>query len=573
MLLVELTNDFKKRGNLVPVEELKNKDFSKDQWFRSVYLFDNNIIKHMETTGSVARYDGIVYPEFIPIDIDNHPKVLTVDILRSILLDLSDLGIDLESDIHIYFSGRGFHVILPVQLFGFQPSAELPTIVKATMINLFGNNIDTAIYDKLRLFRLPNSINKKTGLYKIPITIQEAFNRKIEYFKELAKEPRNMELPDLSEVEPKLKKRVIHPKLKIQNGFSVHTYKFHCIHSMLAEKPEPGYRHNYLLRLASHFKREGYAPHLTRTILKDWVGKDFPEIELYKIVEDIYKAEYNYSCQDPILKSRCSKDCIFYKASTIINANEMAKELYEHLSEEHKPFSLSSFGINFDIYPGELVTFLGRPGSGKSTFVQNLISNNKEPVLYGSFEMSAQQVYRRQLQIEFGIEKGEAIRKVRQDPTFGTQELSHLWITTRSFYVNDLGRIIESIPVNPRIVIIDHILLMQSRKSSEYETIKEITGGLKQFALKYNKIVLAISQVSREEAKKSGLQMSSGKGNSSIEQDSDKIIAIDRSPYSDVMRVHSEKDREGQSFDRILKFDRKTLKIKPEEKKYGSRNN
>ena len=36
--------------------------------------------------------------------------------------------------------------------------------------------IDTAIYDRKRLLRIPNTINSKTGLYKVPITIQNLYD-------------------------------------------------------------------------------------------------------------------------------------------------------------------------------------------------------------------------------------------------------------------------------------------------------------------------------------------------------------------------------------------------------------
>ena len=77
--------------------------------------------------------------------------------------------------IRIYFSGsKGFHLIVPFNVFGIQPCKDLNMKYKKIALeantHTLNQTIDTRIYDKKRLIRAPHSINGKTGLYKVPLT-------------------------------------------------------------------------------------------------------------------------------------------------------------------------------------------------------------------------------------------------------------------------------------------------------------------------------------------------------------------------------------------------------------------
>jgi len=95
--------------------------------------------------------------------------------------------------VRIYFSGaKGFHIEISAALFGFEPSSELHRVFKAIAEKITPDDviIDTSIYDKMRLWRLPNTINSKSGLYKIPLLPKEVLDLSIDEIKELAREPR-----------------------------------------------------------------------------------------------------------------------------------------------------------------------------------------------------------------------------------------------------------------------------------------------------------------------------------------------------------------------------------------------
>jgi hypothetical protein len=93
-----------------------------------------------------------------------------------------------DKDIDIYFSGsKGFHILISHNIFGFEPSKDINKQYKKVAVELktytVHKSIDTKIYDNKRLFRVPNTINQKTGLYKVPISYDKI--KSINSFEEL----------------------------------------------------------------------------------------------------------------------------------------------------------------------------------------------------------------------------------------------------------------------------------------------------------------------------------------------------------------------------------------------------
>lgn len=105
----------------------------------------------------------------------------------------------------VLFSGRGFHIYIIVKKY-------IPKNKKATILNFQQyiisevklSKVDKAVIgDISRLARIPNSINQKSGLYCIYLSLTEVLNLNFEDIKKLALRPRNYfdsgeELIDLS---------------------------------------------------------------------------------------------------------------------------------------------------------------------------------------------------------------------------------------------------------------------------------------------------------------------------------------------------------------------------------------
>ena len=173
------------RGIIIPVEHLR-KYIPGDPVYRSVYLYDDTAVEYVEKYGSLRNFFGIRYIDKIPIDIDKQENTdkKTLDILRSVILELENAGIDSES-FQSYFSGSGYHLVLAGTLFNFKAGNDLPYVVKQTLKKLVPY-LDSSIYMRTGIYRLQHTLNKKTNLYKIPLTRDEVMNLDSSRIKKMA---------------------------------------------------------------------------------------------------------------------------------------------------------------------------------------------------------------------------------------------------------------------------------------------------------------------------------------------------------------------------------------------------
>jgi len=161
---------------------------SKDlhELYHSWYSFDKDIKFHLEGTKSIVSFKGVYYLDKIVLDMDK--KNLSDDDFIQLVrffvdVDLmQDLGVKKEH-IQVWFSGTGFHIVLP-NIFGFTPSISLPFTVKSTLQDVFPDC--DPIYDGARLIRAPFSYNKKSGLFKIPLRVDELHVLSFEQIKKKA---------------------------------------------------------------------------------------------------------------------------------------------------------------------------------------------------------------------------------------------------------------------------------------------------------------------------------------------------------------------------------------------------
>src|SRR5262245_18094384 len=163
-----------RRGNLALVE-----------WTRS----------HTNAVGNptIEGYDGEGWDTSLPFDFDdrNDPSN-ALGWVRQFLLRLEMQEVPLDA-LRFYFSGaKGFHVEVPHTLFGgFEPSAELHVYERAAAVELMGAiPFDRAVYDKLRLWRLPNTLNAKGHRYKVQLSLHEVMQLSMPEILELAEHPR-----------------------------------------------------------------------------------------------------------------------------------------------------------------------------------------------------------------------------------------------------------------------------------------------------------------------------------------------------------------------------------------------
>jgi hypothetical protein len=161
---------------------------------------------HQNKNGNptVAGFDGATWTPFLPLDLDHEPDPgQALEWGRRLIRRLDAWDVPRRA-LRLYFSGmKGFSIEIPATLFGgFAPSQDLHRYLKhAAGLILQDIPYDRSVYDKLRLWRLPNSQHSKTCLYKIPLTAEEVLTLTIDQVRALARCPRDpMTHPDLTPI-------------------------------------------------------------------------------------------------------------------------------------------------------------------------------------------------------------------------------------------------------------------------------------------------------------------------------------------------------------------------------------
>jgi len=163
--------------------------------YASLFSFDANVMEYIRVNGgSIALYPGDLYADAFPLDIDcGDLELARQNAVKAVAYLNTEFSLS-PDDITYYFSGnKGFHLMIDAKCFGgFTGSPDLYWQMKelAYEIAEHVDNLDMKIYDAVRIFRVPNSKNDKSGLYKVELSFDELQNLTIYEIKELALNPR-----------------------------------------------------------------------------------------------------------------------------------------------------------------------------------------------------------------------------------------------------------------------------------------------------------------------------------------------------------------------------------------------
>lgn len=167
-----------KRKIIINKEEKEDifKQYDFQDTYSTIYEYDN-------IDQNIANYIAPIYFDLDIDDLKNKFNSLKIDVL--LLQTKLKNAFNLKDDnIEIYFSGsKGFHILIPYEIFGFELGKGIDKEYKLLAQNLnsftITKSIDMKIYEHKRLFREVNTINSKTGLYKVMIDINQL--RKMSY--------------------------------------------------------------------------------------------------------------------------------------------------------------------------------------------------------------------------------------------------------------------------------------------------------------------------------------------------------------------------------------------------------
>lgn len=210
-------------------------------------------------------------------------------------------------EIGFYFSGsKGFHLTVDPRILGIVPDRNLNVMYKALALHLYSSYkipiIDLRIYDKRRLFRMPNTVNSKTGLYKVPLTLtqfrQFSFSELCDYAKEAKEEPErpsriNRDAAILFQNRTRAYKHTGTKEAKPEITYTIPETKqelLPCVQKILEDGAVRGSRNNTLIILASCLFQSGYKFEEVENVITDWNQLNEPPLDMHELSATIHSA-------------------------------------------------------------------------------------------------------------------------------------------------------------------------------------------------------------------------------------------------------------------------------------------
>ena len=272
---------------------------------------------------------------------------------------LSNFG---DLPIRVWFSGnKGFHILIPQQLFGAIADSKLTYhwryLAEYFAKTLELTTLDKTVYTVPRMWRIENTINSKSGLYKIPLSLYELSHCSIDEIKKLAINKRDFidESEDTIEVNSELNVLYNQAKEQYEKSKSVITQVGKP--TELNEKVPPcitylfqnggllklGYRNRTSIVVAGYCKSSGMTIQQAQNFLEEWLktipnissftstdGWDARWIDAITVLKTVYNNEkYHFSCgsiKECGIPDELCRDCKSLEADAIpIELDQYAK--------------------------------------------------------------------------------------------------------------------------------------------------------------------------------------------------------------------------------------------------------
>jgi KaiC/GvpD/RAD55 family RecA-like ATPase len=556
---------------LLTEEELKKYPIKENQdYYISIYKYNNEHKKIADQEKSVAGIDNVLTNKLV-WDFDS-PDLEKARLDAITLCDnlITKYGVK-ESNILCHFSGnKGYHVeILLDRNIGVE---EFKTAVNKIKENL--ETFDPTIFDHARVFRMPNTKNLMSGLYKIPITVSELKENTTEETKEFADSPReNFEieltpnsLPDYLFKAPKKETKVSN----IDSDFDFSTpprgwkkYKWALAQGWF----ESSERHNALIILAATCRGLGYDKESTYYLCKSALKKqsartgqeEFSKEELYEnIVESVFKPGWEggqYGTDHPLIQKICKRLNIEIDAEDLPCTS--LDDLFNIFTDYSTNFDrniirtgIEELDENLIYSTSTLNGMLGQPGAGKTTVIKRILENTSVagiPSMFISADMGPPIMYAKLVQGETGLAFKEAVNlyRVNKEESLKIgkwikEKFKNVTFNFRSgLTVEQIKEIIlkqtERTGVMPKLLAIDYLECLGGPYSDPTANAGFIANQLKDLATELQLCVILLLQTQKHSTPDISdplLSMKQIKGASIIEQACSTVLTLWREGYN-----------------------------------------
>lgn len=600
-----------------------------------MYQFQESYKSYCEQNGSVSGYIGEQYANFFALDIDGEDEDVATQRERTVALVeyLQDIEIDPE-EYYIFFSGnKGFHVLIPQRIIGYEPSEtlykEFSAFAKALSAESgvpvyspsgapgggSGCGIDLSVYDVNRLFRLPNTLNKKSMLYKVQLTFDELLADESYIFSLATKKrgllykaadrpisPKLRNMFTTAKIPAKFGQNVI-PSSAIRTASDTHIKNGKMCMATLLKGIGEGQRDLVAIRLADHFRKQGYTQDMAHDVLSAWDIRNHPPLGDRAIatkIKSAYSRDMDYGCNDFILSSVCDSRCFLYSklvkgqdegGSLVVDDDIMTRDtlikkyINRYFNESGIKFGIPSLDQHIrGLYGGHVIQYMAKSSGGKTSFAMHIMNNLSKagvPSLFMSLEMPGPDVGERGYQIATCSTQA-ALERLIMDMRMAEKEEEDIVkeiirrmgdAFEKVVTVDEDSSTIERIEqyvhkakeqYGVKVVFVDYLGRISQLNSSSYEHVSSLARELKTIAKRQDIVVIYLHQVNRmvEDNQKS-VSMSDGRDSGQTEESADIVMASWRPDVKnggDKFKVRILKNRRGPAgVDTILKFIPETM--------------
>ena len=306
----------------------------------------STVLMYKTLPQQTSKAYGEFYMDFdIDMKKDSDFEKIRKDVIIVISTLKKRLGLT-SDDMNIFFSGnKGFHVMVNPITLGIAPKQDLNVDFKLFARRLKSytlyKTLDTVVYDKVRLMRINNTINGKSGLYKVKI--DEEILRKYSYeeIKEYAKSPKEATTDYVAtsittEKASRGYRVMIEEQRKIDNKAEQDALAkrsliqskdlLPCLAYILDSKVEKGNRNNTVVMLASGMIQCGASENEIVKKINEWSvnnGKEkLPYSEIRNTVKSarrLFNEGKGYGCKSAQSLGYCIGSlCNLYKGEKIV---------------------------------------------------------------------------------------------------------------------------------------------------------------------------------------------------------------------------------------------------------------
>lgn len=594
---------------LVPISEdiwnhikTNNKDY-----YRSLYIYNDEHYKQWKATGSVSGIKNTKTNRlFFDFDSGENLSWAKEDAVTLTTRLIKD-GIS-SDNIQIAFSGsKGFSVEVETKTL-FTPE-EFKNITFALAKDL--KTFDRVVNDANRIIRVVGTKHPKSGLYKIPLTVNQLSELPVEIIKEMA----STDEVDADVMSGWVPVEIPQGVIKLKETVKIEKKKSEVItHDLdMSLKPKwlsevryalqegyfptgQGHRNHAFMILASTYKKQGFNKEVVYRMLKGVAevqaqrnnSERYADDELWNNVVNVifsenWKGGIYKDSEDPFLLETAERLGLKVNKEdeeqtvSASSVSDIFKRFAMNIDKNTMKLGIQTIDENITVTTSMLVGLLAAPSAGKTSLSLNILnSNSKRNInsVFFSLDMGAPLVFQRLIQKHTGYTS----KKIFQMYKDGNPEVEKFNSIIEKEYANvkfcfKSGITVDGIksiivdqnekldPQNKiKLVVIDYLECIQGPYSDATANTGLISQQLKDLANELECTVLLLLQPQKQAGDPSDelLSYRKIKGSSAIEQAASIIFTMWRPGFSaqkpeddKYMTVAAVKNRMGQlgSFD------------------------